>query len=282
MNANPSLDSAKRSVAVAATLWRAGFMPECHAAMRSALRAALAAWAPSESSNDEEAVAGEERALAALAQRGYGRVEALRAALVASRRLETPRATAAPPTPTDFESLGSEVERLVRYSETHLRPAHLRRRRRLLARVALGASVLLVLVLGYRLWGRVRVRASDAYSPSAPASYAVDGLDNTEWLLPDRALGWIDVYLPRSRHIRRVQVLNGHNRAYLDRATQRFRVTAYADDHPLATAEGEFARIKPGRSEVTVKLDARGATRLRLEVLSFFGTGAAIAEIEAE
>lgn len=265
----------------AQALWQRGLLPECHAFMLSSLRATLAAWSPADA--PLEPGAREDLALRLISEQKYSRVESLRGALAALRAFDVahPSAGLGSPLPTDFERIWLEAERLLDFSEARLRPPSSRRRRRVLFASLLSASVIVALFLAYRVWGRVRVEASAVYSAAIPASYAIDELENTEWLLPDATLGWIDLQFPRARRIHDVMVLNGHNRMYVDRATKRFRLTAY-DGHKIrATAEGEFPALTAARSALEVKLHAKHVTRLRLEVLSYFGSGAAIAEIEA-
>lgn len=280
MTSNDRLSPARRAMGAAQALWRSGHLPECHAFMLSSLRATLDAWLPSDAPLEPEA--REQKALALLAEHEYPRIQALRGVLSALRSPRDAPPSAAPGAalPPDFERIWLEAERLLRFSEARLRPRADGRRRRVLLAGLLSASVIAALFLAYRLWGRVRVEASAVYSPAIPASYAVDDLENTEWLLPDAALGWIDLQFPHPRRLHDVVVLNGHNRAYLDRATRRFRLTAYDGHKVRATADGEFPSLTAARSALDVKLQAKHVTRLRLEVLSYFGSGSAVAEIQ--
>lgn len=281
MTASEALMQARRHLRAAGALYREGLVPECHAEMRAALTSTLAAWTPNDSAPAARVAAAppsaaiEDPALGELAKRGYD-VARLRAALsIGADGLPDDRRM-----PARFEALWAEAERLVRFSTKALRAPPEIRRRRFLATGALVLALLVTLFVSFRLWGRVRARASATYSPEWPASYAVDGLDATEWILPDKTLGWLDVYLPRPTDVKRVVVLNGHNRFYLDRATKGFKVTAFAGNHELASAEAEFPGIKDGRSAREVKLRADGVTRLRIEILSYFGAGGTIAEVE--
>lgn len=276
MISSEAIEHAKRDVRAAQTLFQAGLLPECDAHLRAALRTALGAWSGAAPESAAEPI--ESDGLAALAHSGYPTVDRLRAVLAAepakddgTRRL-----------PRDFEAAWAETERFLRFSERRLLPAVVRKRRRRVLAAALVLAVLLAIFVSERLWGRVRARASASYSPESPASYAIDGIDSTEWLLPDGTLGWLDLYLPRATHVRSVVVLNGHNRFYLDRGTQRVRVTAYKNNEELASAEGAFKGIKDGHPALKLPLHADGVTRVRVEVLSFFGSGSAVAEVEVQ
>ena len=272
MSAREALDRAQRELRAASALWREGLLPECHAHMLAALNATLAGWRPPSADAGDSA---EDSALDALSKLGYPGVEELRTLLTAASRESISESGL----PLGFEAYWTEVERLIRFSARRLLPEASRRRRRWLTGAAVALVVVGAVVVGERLWGRLRARASATHSPEAPAAYAVDGIDTTEWLLPDDTLGWLDVYLPRPTDVRGLRVLNGHNRFYLDRAAKRVRATAYAHDEELSSAEGQFAGIKDGHPALDLKLDASGVTRVRVEILSFFGAGSAIAEV---
>lgn len=273
MTPSETIDRAKREIHAASALYREGLEAECDAYMRRALRTTLGAWLSA--SGEAGVESGDAAALEVLAQKGYPDLERLREALalVQTERGAEPRAR-------DVEKVWAEAERLLRFSAKRLQTQAMRRRRRRWLVIGAGLIVIVGVFFCVRLWGRVRVRASASYAPEFPASYAVDGIDSTEWILPDGQLGWLDVYLPRAKDITRVVVLNGHNRYYLDRATKRLRVTAYAGDQEVGSAEREFKAIKDGRSALDIRLAAHGVTRVRVEILSYFGTGGTIAEVE--
>jgi hypothetical protein len=279
--AGAALHEAQRALAAGEALWRGGLVPEAHAAMASTLRATLRAWA---AANVPEEPSGAEtrsdQTLAALAAAGYRDVDRLRAALAATGGADATTAPPAPRAEADVEWIWAEVERLLRFVSRRLRSARARKRARIRGGAVAGAAILLALVLGVRMWGRPRVRASDRFGPEYPASYAVDGIESTEWLLPDRAEGWLDVTFRSARRVRRVVLVNSHNRNHLDRAAERVRVTAYSDQGQVGAAEGTFPAPKAERSALELPLDARNVTSLRIEVLSYFGLGGGLAEVE--
>jgi hypothetical protein len=174
------------------------------------------------------------------------------------------------------------AERLAAFTARRLRsPAQRRARaRRRLAIGLLGAAALAV--VGISIWRRPLVSASAVYSTQFPASQAADGLTATEWLLPDGQTGWLELGFRAPRDLRQVRLHNAHNRTYNDRATRRFRVTAFAGVRPLASAEDEFDGIISSDPERRVALGARGVTRVRVEILSHFGRGAGLAEVDVE
>ena len=64
--------------------------------------------------------------------------------------------------------------------------------------------------------------------------------------------------------MRAVQVVNAHNRTFLDRAARDVRVTAFARHQVLGTATGSFASLTAER-RVTLPLVAEGVTRVHVE-----------------
>jgi hypothetical protein len=56
-------------------------------------------------------------------------------------------------------------------------------------------------------------------------------------------------------------------------------VTACAGADAVATPEGELEPLSPDAPARDVPLDARGVTRVRVEVLSTYGVGGGLAEV---
>ena len=270
---------ARRLIDCASALFREGLVPECHGYMVSALNLLLGTWAnvtPAPEPAELEPVGAAERALTALERAGYRQAARVRTAVTA---------TAVPASPGvapqgDIEWIWAEVERLARFSA---RRAMMPRARKL-ARWRLGFAssllLLLALLLSLRLWGRPRVSASAEFSAAHPASYALDGLEATEWLLPDATTGWIDVMFSTARSVHSVRLVNSHNLFYADRAAQAVRVTAFAGPSKAASVAGSFARLTQDRSVLDLPLEAKGVTRVRVELLSYFKTGGGLAEVE--
>jgi hypothetical protein len=220
----------------------------------------------------------QEQASLALERSGYRRVDRLRAA---ARAVEQSTSTAlAPASSTDFDWIWAEVERLTRFSARRAltpRARKLRRWRRSSLSLAL---LVLLLLIGYRLWGRPRAEASAIHSEPHAAKNAIDGLEATEWLLPDGTSGWVDVLLPTTRTVHGVRLLNAHNVFYADRGARDVRVTAFTERGPAASVDGAFAAFSETRSALDLPLEARDVTRIRVEVLSYFKSGGGLAEIE--
>ncbi len=273
-----AVSSARRANLVAGALWSRGLVPESEAEMARALRVILDAWTPTANGADGQSGAGldapaAEGALAALARAGYSNIGRLETALTAASAAQTP------PTEVTFSLISGECERLIRFTARALLTPEQIRRRRLVARVGLAGALLIVALASMRLWLTPHATASAVYGPGMPAAHVIDGDEATEWLLRDNEAGSVDITFPVRRTVRAVHIVNAHNRTFLDRAARDVRVTAFARHQVLGTAAGSFASLTAERSVLTLPLVAEGVTRLRVEVLSFFGVGGGVAEV---
>lgn len=125
----------------------------------------------------------------------------------------------------------------------------------------------------------VDVSASSDYSDDHTARFATDGIPATEWLLPDGVLGYIELSFGSKRAIHGVTVTNGHNLNYMDRAIKKARISVFDGDKVVETHDIELPGIEPDHRQRRLELKGHRASRVRLEVLEFDGTGAALAEI---
>ena len=173
----------------------------------------------------------------------------------------------------------TETERLYRFTAWHLDPPFRRPRVRLLAAIGAIATVVLSMAVAWRLWGRTVATASAVYSSAHAAANAIDGLDATEWLLPDAKLGWLQINFASPRVLKHVRLLNAHNIHFQDRGCEKVQVTLYCHSQPVGGAAGVFAAPK---TYLDFDLRADCVTHLRVEVLSYFKMGAGLAEIEVE
>lgn len=154
-------------------------------------------------------------------------------------------------------------------------------------RIILGAQLVVAALVFFALpivtWvndsDRVDVSASSYYSDDHAARFATDGVPATEWLLPDGTLGYLELTFHSKRVIHGVTITNGHNLNYMDRAIRKARFYVYDGDKVLEQHDIELPGIQPEHKARKIDLDSHRATRVRLEVLEFDGTGAALAEI---
>jgi hypothetical protein len=156
-------------------------------------------------------------------------------------------------------------------------------RRRIVGRAL---STLTTLALGgyLALWTRAQLHqdhatASSVYenSPKLGAASVIDGDLSTEWVLPNRVPGWVEIQLGQPIHLKRVRIVNGRNPPYDDRSARKVRITAFPEQGAEVDAFLTFDADEPTRE---VPLDVAGVQRVRVDVLSFEGRGGAIAEVE--
>lgn len=164
-----------------------------------------------------------------------------------------------------------------------LGPRAVSRRRRV--RVALAALSLVMLcfslVAAVRLRNRVRVVASAQYGEHYTALDAIDGDQNTEWLLPDHAAGFIDVLIVPRRRVARVKLMNARNIPFDDRATRDVAVEAFDGSRVVKTGAATFEGPSRAAAWRTIEVGAT-VDRLRVHVNSWHAAGGGFAEIVVE
>jgi hypothetical protein len=206
------------------------------------------------------------------------------------------RSAALPPLDADvsrahadlYQQLGrarAEVERALSYAA--MSPSELAWAR--FARLATVAVVVLLalgaLYFALRTPEETRADASATFggSPSFAPENIVDGNPATEWLLPDRATGWVEARVSPARHVSRVTLTNSTNPPHFDRATREYRVELYsASGEVLGTADGTFERYERSPQPVAHEFDVDEVARVRLVVRSSHNLGAGLAEMEIE
>lgn len=159
--------------------------------------------------------------------------------------------------------------------------------RKRLERIVVGAlgavAVVALLWLALRTPKTLRAEASAINSDRFTAANAVDGRNETEWLLPDHAPGWLDVWVGAPRRIKAVKLLNAHIPPYNDRATQDYHLEVFTRGGKLARSiDGSFGAFTDDPKWVTVPLDIADVERVRFEVRSFHKNGGGLAEIEVD
>lgn len=276
-----ALEASRRAVKSGRLLWREGQLADAYLHVTDGLATLAAAWGDATGLTPDRMPELAATPRSALREAGYRHAAELERVLRALAQLPPPRADGdyGPAHERLFESAWAEAARLSTFT-AHLLRTPAEQRRRWLARAAMLLVALAAFVgITVRIRAQPLVTASAVYSSDAPAAYAVDGVDATEWLLPNGVTGWLDLQFRGPRRVRGVHLRNAHNRHWLDRGARSFRVTAYAGAQAVATAEGEFEALSPNAPTRDVALDARGVTRLRVEVLSTYGAGGGLAEV---
>jgi hypothetical protein len=158
-------------------------------------------------------------------------------------------------------------------------------------RVARGAWLLVALAaLAGAAWYALRpgpdvvATASAVYAgdPIFGPDRVLDGDTVTEWLLPDRTPGTLELALRAPRRVTAVRLVNGHNREFNDRAVRDYEIELYAGQRLVKKLSGSFAQLVPAPAPVSIRADADGVDRVRIVVKSFHREGAALAEIALE
>lgn len=184
-----------------------------------------------------------------------------------------------------FRAMLTEHARLVGdHQELALDTTGVAKRRMTRAAIA-AASALALLGLVYFIVRTPRVlkpTASASYDGRYDAANAVDGNESTDWLLPDRTAGWIEVQVVPPRKIGKLKLLNARNLPFSDRGTNEFKVEAFFAGKLLKSADGRFDGFSPEPAWRTVELNAGKIDRIRIEVKSWHLTGGGLSEIEAD
>lgn len=154
--------------------------------------------------------------------------------------------------------------------------------RRALAIVLFAIGALWSVVWYLRRPPALHAEASAVYSPQFFPFRAVDGDTTSEWLLPDRTPGWIEITISPPRPVHKVRLMNARNSPYNDRATGVFRVEAFLGEQALGDAEGSFDGFRAEPTWREVALDGRKADRLKIWVKSYTSSGGGFAEITIE
>lgn len=165
-----------------------------------------------------------------------------------------------------------------------LEPGALRRARirRAIALVVYGVVAVIGLVWWARRPPRLEAEASAAYSAQFAAAKAVDGDPKTEWLLPDRTTGAIDVRLVPGRSAHKLRVLDARNLPYADRSTENFQIELFDGDDSRGKIDGKFDAFRAEETWREFPLPGVRIDRIHIEVKSWHQSGAGFAEIVVE
>lgn len=220
--------------------------------------------------------------------------EALRLAHVALELLEPAAAETAslpeldadvkPEHAERFRALLADIERRMeqgRAAALDVREIASTRVRRIAIATAAGLAVLALLILVVRTPKVLKAEASSQYAAQYDPARAIDDSDKTEWLLPDRSGGWIDVTVQPARKLSKLKLLNARNLPYADRGTNEFHVDVYDKGQIVKQLDGKFDALSSEPTWRTFDLGLR-ADKVRVTVKSWFQQGGGLAEIHVE
>jgi len=147
----------------------------------------------------------------------------------------------------------------------------------------LAAVVLVGLYVGLRTPEGIFADASDvwAQSPMFAAENVIDGNEDSYWLLPDGATGWVEARISPAVDISRVRLLNTHNPPHNDRATREYAVEVYSGGELAQTIEGTF-EFSAHPEFVTHDVSVGRVDRIRFVARSHHQVGAGLAELQWE
>jgi len=156
--------------------------------------------------------------------------------------------------------------------------------------IRIGSVVVVLAVVGGLLAWLTRrperpvVQASDVFgqSPQFAAGLVLDGREDTEWLLPDHASGWVETRLPEARRVSAVTVTNADNPPHFDRGTREYRVELYSADRVVGSADGVFENLERQPAPRRIEVAGDDVDRVRFVVRSTHGAGGGIAELRVE
>lgn len=181
--------------------------------------------------------------------------------------------------------------RIVRRLTGRLAPLRSTPRRVSLRRARRIASVALILgglaYGGYReVVPRPRIEVSASHERGGgewPATFAFDGDPDTEWMLEDRANGYLQFDFFPPRDLAAIRILNGFNPPYDDRAVRNYRVEVVALSTPRPTViPGEFEEYTTTPEWRRIELDIEQVTRVRVYADTYHQRGGTIAEVSFE
>jgi hypothetical protein len=150
-------------------------------------------------------------------------------------------------------------------------------------RVGALAALLVAVVAGaLAMRGRISVKASAHYSdPRFAAGQATDGNPKTEWILPSRTAGWIEVGFGK-RDLSAVKLLNSLNPPHNDRGAKNVRIECLRGKALVQSANYAFAAFTPNPVWVRVPLACKGVDTLRVWIDTWHLTGGGLAELAWE
>jgi chemotaxis protein histidine kinase CheA len=139
------------------------------------------------------------------------------------------------------------------------------------------------LYFGLRTPEGVFADASDvwAQSPTFAPETVIDGNDDSYWLLPDGAGGWVEARISPPADVTRIRVLNTHNPPHNDRATRDYAIEVYSGGEVARTIEGSF-EFSANPEFVTHDVGVDHVERIRFVVRSHHNVGGGLAELQWE
>lgn len=223
------------------------------------------------------------------AEFAYRRALDLLREILGMARETVPTESGEPARPLRVAELARRCEALMPEAEARIRGPIAARRRRRLRLVSVGLGLALVasyfgFALGVRPFARIHASGVFFDDPMLGGQRAFDRDVSTEWVLPDRSSGTLDLWLFPSRDVSRIVLVNGHNRQFADRASRRVEIRLHSGGllRHVERASFEALNVPGERLELRLPRRIRDVDHVRVVVLDHFGYGAALAEVQLE
>lgn len=279
-----SLERARELRRGAEVLWNGGCTAQ---ALRLAIEALDASLAAAREAAGTDAEAEPRRVLTTLALEDEAAAEVV-AARSAIAELEAPEADAEV-TPAHVQlfpritGASLQIQRAVAPYAMTERDLEVVRRSRYLRAATIAVLVLIAVFLIVRAQFRMFATASAQYGPPYEPANVLDSAVDSEWLLPDKTLGWIDVTLSPARSISKVHLTNAHNPEHDDRATKEFRVEVYRKGQLVTAVDSAFPEFTSTPKRLTIELGQKATVdRVRVIIKSYFLSGGGLAELTVD
>ena len=179
----------------------------------------------------------------------------------------------------DLLRLGARVHRTIAPRAMSVGERNKERIYRLATMIALLAVLAIVGRMALSPRHVMRAYASAVWDPWHVAWRAIDDSPDTEWVLPDGELGWLDVWVRPTQVLHRVEVLNARS----DRGTKDVALEIYSHGRLVKTIEATLPARSGGVTWTTIDVGSIPAVeRVRFVVKTFHDRGAGFAEIKLE
>ncbi|MBL8716533.1 MAG: discoidin domain-containing protein [Myxococcales bacterium] len=152
-----------------------------------------------------------------------------------------------------------------------------------------GVAFFLIASLVFGVWlarrpVSLKTDASTSWGARFAPANVTDGVDSTEWLLPDATPGWLEVAPSKPRPFTRIKILNGKNSGNPDRGVLEADIEVWSGGRPIKTIPtnlGPFS-LKPDWRSIDLGVGKTPVEKVRIVVKTWAGQGGAIAEVVLE
>lgn len=182
----------------------------------------------------------------------------------------------------DFLAARLVVDGVVRVVTLRPRDVLMQRAARVLVVVITLAVVTAAAVIALRPPPLVTVTCSAHWNnvSDSDAPNVIDQDPDTEWSLPDRTQGWLELRLNPPHSVDKLRILNGRNRPWDDRGANALRVEVMASGRPPKRLSTSFPQWKPEPTWQDLAIATPNVERIRIYVDTWHRAGGSIAEVE--